>query len=288
VDPALREHAVRHYDARGGAVPALDFDHVGASAIHSSVHDLIRYGMFHLRNEVLGQQRILSEGTIDMMHEPSDVSMPDEVLEVRLGLGWAIVDLEGVRMVNVTGGMPGTVTRLALIPTENAAVAIMINNGIGDAYAPWEIERETFAAMIPDLPRGPEIVEESEPAEPLPAALQGVWSGSIKTHQGDLPASLTIGDGREMELEIDGRKTVPIRVQSPLGRVRFTDGVFEAPFFGSIPTDDAGRSRHVLFLRLRKRGDTLSGVVAAVAMNQTFWLPYRTELGRVPEGARRR
>jgi hypothetical protein len=113
--------------------------------------------------------------------------------------------------------------------------------------------------------------------------LQGVWSGSIKTHQGDLPASLTIGDGREMELEIDGRKTVPIRVQSPLGKVRFTDGVFEAPFFGSIPTDDAGRSRHVLFVRLRKRGDTLSGVVAAVAMNQTFWLPYWTELRRVPQ-----
>ena len=288
VDPALREHAVRHYDARGGVVPALDFDHVGASAVHASVHDLIRYGMFHLRNEVLGQQRILSEGTIDMMHEPSDVSMPDEVLEVRLGLGWAIVDLEGVRMVNVTGGMPGTVTRLALIPKENAAVAIMINSGISESYAPWEIERETFTAMIPDFPRGPEIVEESEPAEPLPAALQGEWRGSIETHQGDLPASLTIGEGREMELEIDGRKTVPIRVQSPLGRVRFTDGVFEAPFFGSIPTDDAGRSRHVLFLRLRKRGDTLSGVVAAVAMNQTFWLPYWTELRRVPEGSGRR
>jgi len=288
VDPALREQAVRHYDARGNVIAALDFDHVGASAVYASIHDLIRYGMFHLGNEVPGQERILSAQTIDMMHEPSDVIMPDEVLEVRLGLGWATVDLEGVRMVNVTGGMPGTVTRLALMPAENAAVAIMINSGIGDAYAPWEVERETFAAMIPGFPTGPEIVEEREPAAPLPAALQGVWSGSIKTHGGDLPASLTIGEDREMELEIDGRKTVPIRVQSPLGRIRFTDGVFEAPFFGSIPTDDAGRSRHVLFLRLRKRGDTLSGVVAAVAMNETFWLPYWMELGRVPEGARRR
>jgi hypothetical protein len=228
-DPALGDYAVRHYDG-GSVVPDLDFDHVGASAIHSSVHDLIRYGK--------------------MMHEPSDVTMPEEILEVRLGLGWAAVDLDGVRMVNVTGGMPGTVTRLALIPAESAAVAIVINSGIGDAYAPWEIELATFAAMIPDLPKGPEITTEREPTPPLPAELRGEWKGSVSTHLGDLPARLSVGEGRDMELEIDGRKTVPVRVQSPLGDARFEDGVFEAPFFGTIETDDALRSRHVLFLRL--------------------------------------
>jgi hypothetical protein len=71
---------------------------------------------------------------------------------------------------------------------------------------------------------------------------------------------------------------------SPLGDARFEDGVFEAPFFGTIETDDALRSRHVLFLRLRKRDGVLSGVVAAVAMNQTFWLPYWMEMKRVSEG----
>jgi CubicO group peptidase (beta-lactamase class C family) len=280
LDPPLRDYAVRHYDGRS-VVPDLDFDHVGASAIHSSVHDLIRYGMFHLGNELPGQGRILSDQTIDMMHEPSDVTMPEEILEVRLGLGWAIV-------VNVTGGMPGTVTRLALIPTENAAVAIMINSGIGDSYAPWEIELATFAAMIPDLPKGPEIVPETAPTPPLPAELRGEWRGSVSTHLGDLPARLDVGEGRDMELEIDGRKTVPVRVRSPLGGVRFTDDVFEAPFFGTIETDDALRSRHVLFLRLRKRDGVLSGVVAAVAMNQTFWLPYWMELKRVSDATDRR
>jgi CubicO group peptidase (beta-lactamase class C family) len=283
LDPALREFAVRHYEG-GSVVPDLDFDHVGASAIHSSVHDLIRYGVFHLGNELPDQEQILSGQTIEMMHEPSDVTMPEEILEVRLGLGWAVIDLDGVRMVNVTGGMPGTVTRLALIPAENAAVAIMINSGIGDAYAPWEIELATFVAMIPDLPKGPEIAPEREPTPPLPAELRGEWRGSVSTHLGDLPARLSVGEGRDMELEIDGRKTVPVRVRSPLGDARFEDGVFEVPFFGTIETDDALRSRHVLFLRLRKWDGVLSGVVAAVAMNQTFWLPYWMELRRVPEG----
>lgn len=286
-DPARRDRAVRHYEG-GRAVPDLDFDHVGASAVHSSVHDLIQYGMFHLGNAVLGQRPILSRQAIDLMHEPSDVRMPEEILEVRLGLGWAVIDLDGVRLLNVTGGMPGTVTRLALIPAENASVAILINSGIGESYAPWEIEWATFAAMIPDLPGSTKIVPEGKAAAPLPADLRGEWSGSVSTHVGDLPASLSIGEGEDLELEIDGRKTVPIRAPTPLGGIRFTEGVLEAPFFGTIETDDALRSRHVLFLRLRRRGHVLGGVVAAVAMNRTFWLPYRMELRRVPETLRRR
>lgn len=130
-------HAVRHYDAQGNLVPALDFDHRGASAVHASVHDLIRYGMFHLQNEVVGQKRILSEQTIDMMHRPSDFTMPEEEIgETHISLGWAVVDLHGVRFLIVTVGMPGTVTRLALIREENAAVAIVINSGVGETYAP--------------------------------------------------------------------------------------------------------------------------------------------------------
>lgn len=98
-----------------------------------------------------------------------------------------------------------------------------------------------------------------------------------------MAAKLSIRNGRNIVLEIDGKKTRPMRVRNPLGRVRFRDGVFQAPFFGSIPTDDCKRSQHVLFLRLRRRGDTLSGVAAAVAMNQTFWLPHWMELKKVPE-----
>ena len=45
------------------------------------------------------------------------------------------------RALHQPGGMPGTVTRLALIPQENAAVAIMINSGIVETYSPWDIER---------------------------------------------------------------------------------------------------------------------------------------------------
>ncbi len=280
VDGANKEHAVRHYDAARRVVPGLDFDHPGASAIHSSVHDLIRYGMFHLGDEIPGQERILSDSAIAMMQAASEFTMRDEALPVSLGLGWAVIDLDGTRMVNVTGGMPGTVTRLALVPSEDAAVAIMMNSGIVETYSPWDIELQAFAALIPGFPAEPVIDGDQRDAESLHEDLEGEWRGSIRTHEGELEAGLSIGDDRSLRLEIEGRSYGPIRVENPLGAARFRDGVLEGPFFGSIPTADASRSRHVLFLRLRLRGDTLKGVVSAVAMNRTFWLPYWTELRR--------
>jgi hypothetical protein len=239
--------------------------------------------MFHLGDELPDQQQILSPETVEAMREPFDVRLPEEILDVRASLGWAVIDLNGLRMVVATGGMPGTLTRLALIPSKNAAVAILINSGV-DTYAPVEIEFATLAALIPDL-QVPDISPESEVPAQLPADLRGEWRGSLTTHVGDLPAGLVVGEGRDLELEIDGRRTVPVRVRSPLGVPRFSEGVFEAPFFGTIETDDALRSRHVLVLRLRRRGDVLSGVVAAVALNRTFRLPYWMELKRVTEGS---
>jgi hypothetical protein len=281
----LRRLAVRHYDAQGNLVPKLDFDHRGASAVCSSVHDLIHYGMFHLQNEVPGQKRIINECTIDMMHQPSDFTIPEEgVDEVHIGLGWAVVDMKGVRFINITGGMPGTVTRLALVPKENAAVAILINSGIVETYSPWDIEWETFAALIPGFPKKPEIVGVKHEAMPMPAEIEGNWIGVIRTYQGDLAAKLSIRNGQNPALEIDGKETRAIQVPNPLGGISFRQGVFQAPFFGSILTDDCKRSPHVLFLRLRERGDTLSGVAAAVAVNRAFWLPHWMELRRVSNG----
>lgn len=284
-DSALEGHVVRHYDAEGNIVPRLDFDHRGASAVHASVHDLIRYGMFHLGNELPGGAPILGESTIGMMQRPSDVAMTHEGPgEARMGLGCAVVDLAGVRFVSMTGGMPGTVTRLALIPAENAAVAVLINCGVSEIYTPWDIEWDTFAALIPGFPERPEITGPQQEDAPVPEELHGVWRGTIATYQGDVPAALSISGARNMALEIDGMERGPIRVRTPLGGVTFRRGALEGPFLGSIPTDDCARARHVIYLRLRRRGDMLSGVAAAVAVDRTFWLPHWMELRRAPEG----
>lgn len=283
-DPGLEAETVRHYDADGNLVPALDFDHRGASAVHASVHDLIRFGLFHLNSRLPGQVPILGETAIGEMQRPSPFAMPETGAgEVHLGLGWAVADVLGIRFILASGGMPGTLTRLALIPEENVAVAIAINSGTGGAYSPWDIEWETFTALVPGFPELPKLAEEERTKEPLPAALDGVWVGTIRTYPGDLAAELSIRDGRVRYLAINGRKAKPIRWPNPLGRVRFRAGVLEAPLSGSIRTPDSLRSRHVLFLRLRLRGDRLDGVVSAVARNRSFWLPHAMTLEKTSD-----
>jgi hypothetical protein len=91
---------------------------------------------------------------------------------------------------------------------------------------------------------------------------------------------LSAGSGGEIAIELDGRPAGPIPIDTPLGPTVFRDGWLTGLFLGTIPTEDARRSSHVVFLRLQLKGDTLSGTVSAVAVNQTFALPYWASLKR--------
>jgi len=105
----------------------------------------------------------------------------------------------------------------------------------------------------------------------------------VKTYDGVLPARLSIKGGSTITLSIDGKPGQPVRVENPLGPAGYFDGVVKGTFFGRIPTEDATRSQHVVYLNVRPRGDKLTGTVAAVAMNRMFILPSWIELERAGE-----
>ena len=136
LNPGLAEHTAHLYDDQGNMLPPMDFDHRGASAVHSSIHDLIRYGMFHLQSDVPGQKQILSAEMLETMHRPSRFALPGSgVVESHVGLGWGVVDLEGVRMLVSSGGLLGEIARLALVPEEKVAVAIATSGDVtGDRF----------------------------------------------------------------------------------------------------------------------------------------------------------
>lgn len=274
-----RDAVVQCYDASERPVPQRDSDHRGASLIYSSAHDLIRYGMFHLGNRVTGQKPILRDASLKRMQAPSEVRVPDEsAVDVRAAMGWAVVDLAGQRFLIASGAMPGTRSRLALIPAKNVAVAILANGEFKDDRTPWHIEWKTFSAMLPAFPEIPKFAPPAEePFSPTPELL-GEWRGTVRTPSRNLPARLIISSGRDVTLEIDGRPGKPIPIRTALPSLAFRNGVLTGPFFGRIDTADAARSPHVLFLRVRLRGQRLDGFVAAAAMNQTFVLPHWIEL----------
>jgi hypothetical protein len=171
-------------------------------------------------------------------------------------------------------------SRLTLIPEKNLAVALLCNASLPDELALWKIEWETFAAMNPDFPAIPAIPEDKPPAFVPPWELVGEWRGAVQTYQGHVPMTLVVKGGREISIELDGRTGGPVPISTALGPLSFRDGWLSGLFFGSIPTEDAKRSRHVVFLRLQLQGDTLSGTVSAVAVDQSFALPYWASLKR--------
>lgn len=280
--PDLAPHVVQNYDAAGKPLPPLAYDHDGASAVHASVHDLIRFGLFHLKNRVPGQEPILSPGSLDLLHEPSALiaSGTSTIDEGHMAMGWGIIDLAGQHFVIASGSAPGTMSRLALIPEKNLAVALLCNASLSDELALWKIEWETFAAMAPNFPERPAIPEDKPPAFVPPLELVGEWEGTVQTYQGRVPMTLSVKGGQEITVELDGRTGGPIPMTTALGPLGFRNGWLSGLFFGSIPTEDAKRSQHVVFLRLQLQGDTLSGTVSAVAVNQSFALPYWASLKR--------
>jgi hypothetical protein len=134
--------------------------------------------------------------------------------------------------------------------------------------------------MVPGFPAIPAIPEEKPAAFTPSQELLGEWQGEVHTYQGNRPIKLSVKGNREISIELDGRPGKPIPIETPLGPLRFQNNWLTGLFFGTIPTEDAKRLPHVVSLRLQLKGDTLSGTVSAVAINQIFGLPYWASLKR--------
>jgi CubicO group peptidase (beta-lactamase class C family) len=91
--PGLEEGQAVKYTAGGLVVPPCDSDSPGASAIYSSAQDLIRFAMFHLKNNLPDQKAIITESAIDEMQRPSPETGPTREGEREgsgYGIGWFI------------------------------------------------------------------------------------------------------------------------------------------------------------------------------------------------------
>jgi CubicO group peptidase (beta-lactamase class C family) len=282
VDSTLRDLVVRGYGPDGRPVPAWDTDHAGASAAHASVHDLVRFGMFHLGDRLDGQRPILDSRALARLHEPDSLAMPDEsVGAVHAAMGWAVVDLAGQRFLIATGGAEGTVTRLALLPARDVAVAIVMNIGDEEGAGGWNVEWQALAAALDgDFPAQPAIPSPRPTATFVPDSLLGTWTGSLRTPGGTLPVQLSFRGRRDAWLTVGGEGGGPIWAPNPLGTLHVRDGVLEGPFLGRLPIADARRGRHVLAVRLRIEDDHLRGTISAVALDRHFCLPCWVELTR--------
>jgi hypothetical protein len=282
-DSSSKANVAQMYEAGKKPIPPYDFDHRGASAVLSSVRDLIRFGLFHMKKPLPDQKPILEDGTIDRMHAETYVQIPN--LKDQVGFDYLLgsfagVDYGGYRVEATTGSMPGAASRLALVPSENIVTAVLANS---DNIDLWEIEKAVLEALLPGLKEKvdsqSEKTSEATTFDPNPPeSFLGTWAGSLQTQSRTLPVELTIAQNAKIRLEINGRSAAQLKIATPLGEMGFQGGVFKALFMLHLTTPDAMRSPHILLLECRTRRDHLTGYVAAIAMDQTFCLPHWIEL----------
>jgi len=255
LDPALEPYAAVRYDPQGHPVPFYDFDHRGASAVYASAHDLLRFGMFHLKDRLPDMKRILRDSTLDAMHASTTGIAGSEY-----GVGWRVTpDENGLLRVSHSGGMPGVNTILALYPSEDLAVVVLANT---TGSAPFRIASEIVGTLVPryadSLKARRARAKPPEPAKwAMPTQLAGEWTGTVRTWDGTVPFTLTFqADGDVVAKLGDQHRAL-------LWEPEWQDSVFTGRFGGRMPTPDAGRHPHSILLTLTLRGGVLSGQASA-------------------------
>ena len=250
------EHEGRHalrYGVDGKPIPFYDFDHRGASAVYSSAHELIMFGMFHLKNHLHGQKAILTDENIDEMQRPT-MKIKDNT---GYGIGWEISKQAGYTLVSHDGAMGGVATQLVIIPSENLAVVVLCNSR---QYALTSlIVKEILSVMLPDYRDEEEGKEEPGVFKPSPE-LVGKWKGQVHTVNGDTPLSLWIEKSGYMEVKLGDQLT------TPLDNTRLQNGYIKGSFTSDIGIEDSNRLPYNLHIALKLRNKVLNGSVISISL----------------------
>jgi CubicO group peptidase (beta-lactamase class C family) len=260
----LESYAAQRYDSKQRPIPFYTFDHPGGSAVYASAHDLIRFGMFHLKDRLSDQQRILADSTIDLMQR---IHTPDTA-GLQYGLGWIITrDDNGYHVVSHSGGMPGVATMLRLYPAENVAVVVLANKSGG---LPSRIAEEIAAAVLPRY-EATRRERRSQPPEAgtttsfPPPELAGAWTGTLRTYDSTMTMSLLFQPDGDVHV------TLGNQLRTLLTGVSYRAGNLVGRFAGTIPSDEQRRHQHSVLLDVWVRDTTLRGQASAQTTDEPVY-----------------
>lgn len=132
------------------AAPRMTWSNVaGAGGLYSSAHDMARWMRVQLDGGVYAgegeqERRLFSDARHKAMWSmvtPMPITEPKvEALKAArpnflgYGEGWVLSDYRGRKMVWHTGGWPGMVSRVTLIPEQKLGVVVLTNQEVGAAF----------------------------------------------------------------------------------------------------------------------------------------------------------
>lgn len=267
----MKGQASTGYDERNERVQISSFEPKGGAGFHSTAHDLLRYGMFHLKNPSDGSKSVLKDATLDAMHEEANPNAPNKMY----ANGWGVIRTSDGRVSLLSNGaILGGTASLLLVPSESLAVVCLNNatkgNGVTD-QAVFEVAGALipkFGENLSKLIAEVEAREAEQPFQPTPE-FTGRWEGEVKTYEGSIPVTLIFDQNGKVYVQLKGQ------LETILNDVRFGEGALKGRFCGNIPTAEAARLNHQIELELRREGAELYGIARATstAKRPGFGLP---------------
>jgi CubicO group peptidase (beta-lactamase class C family) len=255
IGPGLEKHQAVRYGTDGAPIPFYDFDHPGGSAVYASAHDLVRFGMFHLKAHLSDQKAILKDDeTINEMQKAT----VDTGGKTGYGIGWGISESPGERRsVSHSGGMGGVSTLLRLYPAEKTAIVVLSN---ASSNLPGQVLDRIAAVVAPEPNKSPGPQSQPPMAFKPSSELLGAWQGKVHTYKGELDFKLLFQPDGDVHAQLG------TQLKTLLNRAQFRDGYLSGSFSGDIGTEDANRTRYTLSLSLKLRGDVLNGAMTAQSL----------------------
>jgi CubicO group peptidase (beta-lactamase class C family) len=183
----LAARRAAQYGSDGRREVECPCDHVGASSVAASIHDLARLGVFLVGTPLEDQRGILSASERGELFRPTTVAWGDD----GYGLGWRSTDRPpGYTKLSAQGGTDSATAILELMPQERLAVAVLVNTG---SLLAGEVVERVYATLLPGYPSpgNPDgSVARAAPPEPalVPSVLVGRFAGLIHTYEGERPS----------------------------------------------------------------------------------------------------
>lgn len=250
IGPGLEQYAAVRYGPDGLPLPDYEFDHDGASAVWSSAHDLVRFAMFHLKVHLPDQKAILPDDVIDAMQNPTAPIGANS----GYGVGWRTDDHPAGRIVSHSGGMPGVLTELRMVPSEKLAVVVLSNASAG---LPQRIADEILTAMLP----GWKATRNQPPDQslPIPKQLLGSWKGHVSTYKADIPITVRILESGDVHAQLGAH------LKMLWNDTRWDGVAIRGRMAGDLGIEECTRGPRILHFTLTARGNVLNGPVSAMS-----------------------
>ena len=289
-DPDRQKDLAVTYDKQGRSLPFHWADTPGAAHAYASVHDLIRFGMFHLKDHLKDQGPVLDDGTIDRMQTEKDGAVHQGGRNESYGLGWFFGETaRGIRTVWHEGGWTGASAMLKLVPSEDIAVAVLMN--AYDTEFINGVTEEAIRAVLPGYAAPKSPTADRSAAPPSFALPAGTYSGEIRTFEQTIPLILEKSDSLVLRAQLGDPASPSRSVRDVPAFVPRAPGQLLIFFPGPLGDRDAARHPHNIVLDLRWVGDELVGTASAMTLGghgyqgiddqrMHFVLPYRVSLKR--------